>query len=250
MFGARVWNKNEDDALRAGWYNPRITAEDIADVLLLTVDSIKHRARKLGLEKANRGLPPRLVSSDSTTASVWVPGAGGQIVSLDNSDLKWFLTFPGGWYIHKRRTNHYVLAKADPNIRLHRLIVKASDDQIVDHANGNGLDNRRANLRLASNQQNCQNSKHPNKTAFKCVWRHVSGRYGGAVTAPNGKRVSIGYYDDAYSAARASDAVCALFHGEFARLNLPDDRMSNEEIMAHPSLTKIFSCYAPGVWMP
>ena len=59
----------------------------------------------------------------------------------------------------------YVLRKTNGKYEsLHRLIMNAGRGQVVDHINGNTLDNRRQNLRIATVQQNSWNRVGPNKT--------------------------------------------------------------------------------------
>jgi hypothetical protein len=95
----------------------------------------------------------------------------------------------------------------------------------VDHINGNGLDNRRANLRPATGSQNAYN-KGPlsnNTSGFKGVSLHgASGRWVAKIYAEK-VAYNLGYYGSPADAARAYDAAANELHGEFARLNFPDE---------------------------
>lgn len=92
---------------------------------------------------------------------------------------------------------------------------------LVDHRNGDGLDNRRANLRQATKSQNCANRpiRTANKSGFKGVdlrkdrWR--------AQIKSGDAKVHLGYFDLAEEAARAYDAAAIEVFGEFATLNFP-----------------------------
>lgn len=238
-----AWCSAQDAALRAGWANPRVTSEDIADVLMVPLLAVKSRACKLGLRKA-RAIPPRIIETTENEVRCWVPGSGGRIVVLDSADMQFFLNQPGGWYAHKEGENHYVFTRVCPRKKLHRLLLNAPDHLVVDHKNGDGLDNRRCNIRLATSRQNSWNSRrrYVRRTSlYKFVWLHESGRYTGTLFGPGGKRHSIGYYEDEREAARAADALARLFRGEFARLNLPNDLMSEAEILANPSLARCYT---------
>ena len=94
----------------------------------------------------------------------------------------------------------------------------------VDHINGNGLDNRRTNLRAVTNAQNQYNRRRQsnNTSGFVGVnWFKPRGRWVARIKHQGVQRF-LGYYDTAEDAARARDAAAIELHGsEFARLNFP-----------------------------
>lgn len=109
---------------------------------------------------------------------------------------------------------------------MHRAILGLTDPRIeVDHINGDGLDNRRANLRIATRSGNMRNTgRHLNNSSgFKGVHR-LTGRskWCARITVESGRRLYIGYYESAEEAARAYDREARRFHGEFARVNFPE----------------------------
>lgn len=94
----------------------------------------------------------------------------------------------------------------------------------VDHENGNGLDNRRSNLRPATVAQNAANRPmNANNTAgFKGVMRNSSrGLPWRAQIRAAGKRYHLGLFATPEVAARAYDEAARKLHGDFARLNFP-----------------------------
>ena len=104
---------------------------------------------------------------------------------------------------------------------LHREIMNDPKGFFVDHRNGNGLDNRRDNLRLATRSQNSANKRKRKNTSSRFIGVHFDKRSGRwcAGIKKNAKRYGIDYYDNEIDAARAYDAAAKKFHGEFARLN-------------------------------
>lgn len=105
---------------------------------------------------------------------------------------------------------------------LHRLIMNAADDVHVDHINGDGLDNRRENLRIVTPQLNQANSrKHAEaRSRFKGVsWSEAAQRWR-AYIAVGRKQTHLGLFDDEISAARAYDAKARELFGEHAFTNL------------------------------
>jgi hypothetical protein len=108
---------------------------------------------------------------------------------------------------------------------MHRVITGAIKGEVVDHINGNGLDNRRSNLRLCTLAQNLYNKKKykNNTTGDKGIelckdqtrakpWR--------ATLTKEGKKVRGGYHETALEAAVAYNTLAIKYYGEFARLNI------------------------------
>lgn len=102
---------------------------------------------------------------------------------------------------------------------MHRLIMGG----LVDHINGNGLDNRRENLRLCTHLQNMGNRKTPttNKSGYKGV-SHC-GRKWRAEAMCKYEHYYLGIFEDKESAARAYDQKAIELWGEFARTNFPKE---------------------------
>jgi hypothetical protein len=111
---------------------------------------------------------------------------------------------------------------------MHRVILAAPNGVEVDHRSGDGLDNRRANLRLATHAQNHQNRT---RKILGCTSRHKGvhmhcGRWqariaDGPVVDGHAKRRSLGHFDSEDAAGRAYDAAALVSFGEFASLNFP-----------------------------
>lgn len=106
------------------------------------------------------------------------------------------------------------------NIRLHRFIMNAPKGLVVDHINGDRLDNRKENLRLCSIKENIRNSKkHKDNTSG---YRGVStiGRLWRAYIVVDRKQISLGCYKTREEAALAYNRGATLYHGEYAHLNV------------------------------
>lgn len=115
------------------------------------------------------------------------------------------------------------------HVYMHRQIIGALPGQIVDHANHDGLDNRRSNLRLCSKADNARNGyrRIRGKTAkFKgvCITsrRHTPSPWRATITV-NGRQKSLGNYKTQDEAALAYDAAARSYFGEFANLNFPGE---------------------------
>jgi len=90
---------------------------------------------------------------------------------------------------------------------LHRVIAGAAKGQVVDHVDGNRLNNQRANLRITTHQgnaQNLQSAQKNNKLGLRGVWQcPKTGRFRAAVTF-NGKKRYAGYFSTPDEAATAA----------------------------------------------
>ncbi len=102
-------------------------------------------------------------------------------------------------------------------LMLHRVILGAVDGDVVDHVNGNPLDNRRQNLRLASLTQNRANvAKVRGSSRYKGVTLHSTGRWQAACS-----NKYLGLYETEEDAALAYDAEARIKFGPFAAVNFP-----------------------------
>jgi hypothetical protein len=118
-------------------------------------------------------------------------------------------------------------------VLMHRLIMGVSDPNIhVDHINGNGLDNRRQNLRIVTRSQNCRNKRAHGRSKYLGVyfddsrgrdhWRFEIGiQKANKETGEPRKRI-MGRVATEEEAARRYDELAKIYHGEFANLNFKE----------------------------
>lgn len=102
---------------------------------------------------------------------------------------------------------------------MHRVIIGASDAQRVDHENRDGLDNRRANIRLSSASENGANAelRSDNTSGYKGV--SANGNKWTARITVEGEKIYLGSFDTAEAAADAYDDAAIRAFGNFALLN-------------------------------
>lgn len=95
---------------------------------------------------------------------------------------------------------------------------------VVDHRDGNGLHNYKSNLRICTNGQNVKNrAKTINtKSLFKGVWITKGGKFQSEVRCDN-VRYYVGTFNSEIECARAYDMKAKELHGEFSRLNFPNE---------------------------
>ena len=107
---------------------------------------------------------------------------------------------------------------------LHREIMNAPSGLLVDHQNGDKLDNRRANLRFATNSENQCNRRKTEKASsqYKGVCLCPEKTHWYANIKHKGKKIWLGSFTSEIAAARAYDTAAIKYHGEFARLNFPE----------------------------
>ena len=147
---------------------------------------------------------------------------------LDQQDYYRFAAFK--WEISGNDNKFYAVrnimadSSRTTSVRLHRLIMDCPSHLVVDHINGDSLDNRRANLRLATQSQNCCNKKKRKNTSsiFMGVCFEKAKNKWCARIRHSGKRIFLGRFDSEIDAAKAYDQAAKKYHGEFARLNFTE----------------------------
>ena len=154
---------------------------------------------------------------------------GGTCVDIKDldkvKDFKWFTKKS------YKSNNYYVYSHLTGNkkLLLHRFLLNITDSKLcVDHINGDTLDNRRCNLRIATKGENNRNAKKNKrgKTLYKGVIIRPSGRYGVYIQY-NNKPLCLGTYDDIKTAAEVYNKKAKEIFGEFARLNKIGDKDEN-----------------------
>jgi hypothetical protein len=110
--------------------------------------------------------------------------------------------------------------------RMHRLILGITDAKLdVDHRDGDGLNNCRGNLRVATRLQNGSNQrKRANSNTYKGVCFDKSRKLWMAGIKVNYKRLNLGRFPSELEAAQIYDIAAQELHGEFARLNFPESQ--------------------------
>lgn len=104
-------------------------------------------------------------------------------------------------------------------VAMHRLIAQTPDGFDTDHKNGNGLDNRRKNLRSATKAQNQHNAatRKDSKSGIKGVSWHKTAAKWRATIRLNGKKHHLGLFSRKSDAAEAYAAASQKMHKEYGR---------------------------------
>ena len=161
----------------------------------------------------DRGRETRPIQIDGDVARV--PLTQGFVALIDAEDAaavgQWC------WCAEVRDNSTYAArsTKLDGKSRrvfLHRFLMKPPPGMVVDHINGDGLDNRRANLRVCTMRENARNMRSHRvadaepggrgKSGYRGVyeWR---GQYIARVSIGGTEELTLGRWDDAQSAAAA-----------------------------------------------
>jgi hypothetical protein len=131
------------------------------------------------------------------------------------------------WTIVKRDEIFYAVSRIKENgvvkvKYLHTVLFKCPKGKIIDHRDGNGLNNKSSNIRFVSESQNLMNRGAPlsNTTGFKGVHkRRDTGKFDVRISA-HGIQYYGGCFDSLIEAAKRYNELAIIHHGEFAKLNV------------------------------
>lgn len=150
----------------------------------------------------------------------------GQVSLVDDEDYAWLSLYRwhavrddciNGFYASR----NIAVSSKQKAMRMHRTLLglKFGDKSRADHINGDTLDNRKCNLRIATSKQNSFNRKRAsnNKSGFKGVyWKKEHGKWAAQCKINNIGH--IGYFSNKRDAAQAYIFVAHINYGEFARM--------------------------------
>jgi hypothetical protein len=148
-------------------------------------------------------------------------------IEVDEEDLPMIEGFR--WRVAKCKQTFYaqsflIVNKRYKTILMHRLILGLGDDRTIlgDHIDGNGLNNKRKNLRAVNYAQNRWNTNKKNNCSSKFLGVHaVKNRDDKwiAKIMKHGKLFHIGVFETERQAALAYNEKASELFGEFAKLN-------------------------------
>ena len=120
------------------------------------------------------------------------------------------------------RTVYAVASIGGKMVLMHRMIMRPRKGYVVHHIDGNGLNNRRCNLRECTAAQN-RVSRRPRRPDSGYVGVQHAGKKWAAGITYRGQYYYLGVYDDPVAAAKARDRKAYELHGDRAYLNFPQD---------------------------
>lgn len=144
----------------------------------------------------------------------------GKVAIVDDDD--YVIVSRMNWYAKPDSKTWYAVGRNDRKaITMHRFIINPPEGYEVDHRNGNGLDNRKINLRACLKKHNQRNKTicKNNQSGFKGVFKASSGFKFRAKLVCERIKFDLGRYESAIDAARAYDKAAIEHFGEYAKTN-------------------------------
>lgn len=145
-----------------------------------------------------------------------------KVAMVDDDDFEYLNQFKWTYY----KSGHGYAGRRGKNnesILMHRDIMNVlnKNNTLIDHIDGNGLNNQKSNLRLANKSQNAFNRKKTSKntSGYKGVtWSKYANSWFVSITV-NKRKIYLGNFKVIEDAAKAYNEAALKYHGEFAHLN-------------------------------
>ena len=174
-----------------------------------------------------------MATPDSNSDTITIQLTQGYVAVIDviDEDLANYK-----WHAQRNKKHNPNIAYAQRNIpvstrkqrivKMHRIIVERKlgrqleKGEVVDHIDGNPLNNRRANLRVCSPSKNAISKRRyeKNKSGYKGVYQRETGKYRAQIQIEH-KKITLGQFDTPQEAYEAYCEAARRYHGEFARFD-------------------------------
>lgn len=161
------------------------------------------------------------------------------IIAITSNNIEFLIDAEDKWvlenYCWSTNCDNYLVSKSrneDKYVLLHRIILNCNDKRVVDHINGNTLDNRKSNLRIVTRTQNNMNKciQSNNTSGVTGVYfENKSGRWYSQITV-NDKTYNLGCFDNFEDAVAARKAAEEKYFGEYSYDNSRNKPSQNQEV--------------------
>jgi len=150
----------------------------------------------------------------------YIPLTQGKFAIIDADDYERLARYK--WYCHRSRNKFYAYRNKNRKaISMHREVLRAPKDLLIDHVDGNSLNNRKNNLRLCTYAQNAHNRqpKSASRSKYKGLSWHRRNKKWEVSIIKSARKIFVGSFDNETEAAVAYDRKAEQLFGEFAYLN-------------------------------
>lgn len=158
-----------------------------------------------------------------------IPLGRGLFAKVDDEDYDFLMQWK--WSAIPKSNGHYARrGSGRKTIRMQRLLMGLGawkdDKRIIDHLDGDTLNNQKSNLRICTSLQNNQNSARRKHSSFpyKGVCRFSKNKCCSKIVV-NKKQITLGVFSNTpegiLEAAKTYDEAAKRYFGEFAKLNFP-----------------------------
>ena len=149
--------------------------------------------------------------------AVRIPLTRGKFAIVDAQDAEMVQQYRWCYLSSGYAVRHVVGSEDRRMVLMHRELMGVTSDQLVDHINHDGLDNRRVNLRVCTKAENQRNQRRNSKntTGHKGVsYDKARGKYAACIQV-DGRQITLGRFDSVDDAVSAYEAAAKRYHGEF-----------------------------------
>jgi hypothetical protein len=156
-----------------------------------------------------------------------IPLSQGKHAIVDDEDYDFLVQWK--WHLMGRYAGRVITdstTRKQQSVAMHRIILNTPQGMHTDHINGDGLDNRRENLRICTPSENIRNQKTRKRRTGDAQYKGTFfikelGKWRAGVCV-NGNTHYLGLFASEVDAARAYDQKARELHGDFARPNFSE----------------------------